>query len=80
MHHHLTNVFEAKSGNGQLVFSSIDLSSELDKRPVARQLRKSILKYMDSDAFHPKGEVRLEDLDFQLHPDDNKFNVLDIYE
>ena len=77
--HHLANVFEAKAGKGQMIFSSVDLSNNLEKRPTARQLRKSLLKYIESDAFHPKGEVKLTDLDFQLLPDGNKFNVLDIY-
>jgi hypothetical protein len=55
--HHLTNVFEAKVGNGKLIFSSIDLFTDLDKRPVARQLRYSLLNYMNSDAFKPSKSV-----------------------
>lgn len=62
--HHLANVFEAKAGKGKLVFSSIDLVNNLDERPVARQLRSSLLKYMESDAFNPSGSVRISELNF----------------
>lgn len=53
----LTNLFEAKVYNGTLVFSAIDLCNDLDKRPVARQLRHSLIQYMQSDAFSPVEEV-----------------------
>ena len=33
--------------------TTIDISNDLNSRPVARQLRHSILKYMQSDAFRP---------------------------
>jgi hypothetical protein len=62
--HHLTNVFEVKVGEGKLIFSSIDLVNNLDKRPVARQLRSSLLRYMESEAFSPSGSVKMDDLDF----------------
>ncbi|MGF1585653.1 MAG: hypothetical protein ACFCUM_10050 [Bacteroidales bacterium] len=46
-------VFEAIAGEGKLVFSSIDLVSNPDKRPVSRQLGFSLLRYMESEAFTP---------------------------
>ncbi|THU40215.1 glycoside hydrolase family 2 [Niastella caeni] len=49
----LTNLFEAKLKTGRLVFCSIDIISHLDKRPQAKQLRYSLLKYMNSAAFAP---------------------------
>ena len=55
--HQLANVFEAKVGEGTLMFSSIDLQSDLDQRPVARQLRRSLLRYMQSDAFNPSATI-----------------------
>ena len=77
---HLANVFEAKVGNGKLVFSSIDLVSDLENRPVARQLRSSLIQYMESQAFNPSGSVVLEDLDFVLDQNiDKQFKDLDIY-
>lgn len=53
-------VFEAKVGNGKLIVSSIDLAQNLESRPVARQLRRSILDYMDSPAFVPKVDLSIE--------------------
>ncbi|WP_266366995.1 exo-beta-1,4-galactosidase [Tellurirhabdus rosea] len=50
-------VLEANVGGGRLVVSSADLSSDLENRPAARQLRQSLLNYMASEAFRPKGEV-----------------------
>lgn len=58
----LANVFEAKVGTGKLLFTSIDLHSDLEKRPVARQLRKSLLDYMTSKSFDPKQIIKKEDL------------------
>ena len=47
-------IFEAKVGRGKLLVSSADLVNDLDERIVARQLRKSILDYMNSEKFDPK--------------------------
>ncbi|WP_308991303.1 sugar-binding domain-containing protein [Mariniflexile litorale] len=60
--HHLSNVFEAKIGNGKLIFSSIDLISNIIDRPVAKQLRHSLLGYMVSDKFNPSQIIEIEDL------------------
>lgn len=77
--HHLANIFETKVGKGKLVFSSIDLIHELENRPVARQLRASLLSYMESDTFNPKGDVKIEDLDFMGTKSEKKFEATDIY-
>jgi hypothetical protein len=53
----LGNLFEAKAGKGKMVFSSIDLHTGLESRPVARQLRESLLSYMNSPAFNPKSNL-----------------------
>ncbi len=37
--HSLTNLFEAKVGNGYLIFSTIDLKTNIEKRPAAKQLK-----------------------------------------
>ncbi len=50
-------VFEAKVGNGKLLVATPDLANSLDKRPVARQLRRSLLDYMTSMKFEPKTSV-----------------------
>lgn len=50
-------VFEAKSGNGKLLICSADLEMNLDKRPVARQLRYSLANYMESPGFDPEFDI-----------------------
>lgn len=79
--HHLANVFEAKVGNGKLVFSSIDLFNKLNERPVARQLRTSLLQYMNSSDFNPSGSIKLSDLKgLAGEKSDEQFKDMDIYE
>jgi hypothetical protein len=58
----LTNLFEARVGQGKLLFSSMDLFDDIDNRIVARQLRYSLLNYMNSDEFNPENQVELSDL------------------
>lgn len=53
-------LFEANVGKGKIMVSSADLSSNLDTRIVARQLRYSILKYMASDSFQPTQTVEMD--------------------
>ena len=53
-------LFEAKVLNGKLIMTSMDITSNLDKRIVARQMNKAILDYMNSDNFRPQTEVSLE--------------------
>lgn len=58
----LANVFETKVGEGKLILSSADLMNNLETRPVARQLRFSLLQYMNSDAFNPIESTEFETL------------------
>ena len=53
-------VFEAKVGKGKLVVCSIDLENDLDKRPVAKQFRYSLLKYMNSAKFVPSDALDIK--------------------
>jgi hypothetical protein len=46
-------LLEARVGKGRLILTTFDLSSDLDRRIVARQLRYSILRYMQSSDFNP---------------------------
>ncbi|MFK5972942.1 MAG: hypothetical protein QM485_06635 [Flavobacteriaceae bacterium] len=79
--HHLANVSEAKVGNGKLVFSSIDLFSNLEKRPVARQLKQSLLKYMQSSDFDPSNAIKIEELKMlKSNVDQDTFSDKDIYQ
>jgi len=63
-------VFEARVGPGKLLVCSIDLDRDLDERPVARQMRRSLLAYMGGAGFDPRQEVSLEQLGslFQTPP------------
>ncbi|MBN2165993.1 MAG: hypothetical protein JW717_06935 [Marinilabiliaceae bacterium] len=75
----LASIFEVKVGEGKLVFSSIDLHNNLKERPVARQLRASLLKYMESEAFSPLGTVKMEDLNFSVTKENKEYKDSDIY-
>lgn len=50
-------VFEAKALNGKLLVCSLDLNRDLSGLPVARQLRHSLLKYVQSELFNPEFHV-----------------------
>ncbi len=55
----LALLFEAKVGNGMIMVCSADLQSDLNERPVARQLLYSLKRYMVSEKFNPKYKVEL---------------------
>ncbi|MCX6627247.1 MAG: hypothetical protein NTW28_06420, partial [Candidatus Solibacter sp.] len=61
--HKLGAVFEASVGTGRLLATSFDLSTNLDTRPVARQLLHSLQEYARSDGFRPAQPLSLDDLD-----------------
>ncbi len=52
-------LFETAVGPGRLLVSGFDLS---DRRPEARQLRRSLLDYVASEAFAPKAAIGEKDL------------------
>ncbi|HHY56292.1 MAG TPA: glycoside hydrolase, partial [Chloroflexi bacterium] len=54
--------FEARIGNGKVLVCSMDLQSDLDQRLVARQLRFSVLRYMQSAAFQPAWTIGAREL------------------
>jgi hypothetical protein len=56
----LAVLFEAKVGGGRLIICSMDIWSDLASRPVARQLRASLLKYMASERFNPAVSITPE--------------------
>ena len=47
-------LFEANVLNGKLIMTTMDITSDLDNRIAARQMRESILSYMQSDLFNPR--------------------------
>lgn len=60
----LAMVFECRVGpaGGRLLVCSADLQRDLEKRPAARQLRRSLIDYMAGDRFQPKVTLTVEQL------------------
>lgn len=58
----LAPVFEAKVGKGKLLVCSFDISTRLDERIVARQLRRSLLDYVAGDKFQPAVAIAPEQM------------------
>jgi len=52
-------IFECKVGKGKLLVSAIDLLTDQDKRPEARQLRYSLERYMSGAQFKPAHSIAL---------------------
>ena len=50
-------LFEANVGKGKLVMTTMNITRNLDERIVARQMRESILSYMQSDKFNPQWTI-----------------------
>lgn len=59
----LGNLLEARVGKGKLMICSIDLASDLDQRPAARQLLRSLYDYVSSDSFAPNQSLDTTVLD-----------------
>lgn len=53
-------VFEGRVGKGRLLVCSIDLETDLGNRPVARQLRRSLMNYVATEHFAPTVEMKPE--------------------
>jgi hypothetical protein len=60
----LALVFECRVGpaGGKLLVCAADLQRDLEKRPTARQLRRSLIDYMASDRCQPKVTLTVEQL------------------
>jgi beta-galactosidase len=54
-------IFECKVGAGKLLVCAFDLERDLENRPVARQLRRSLLDYMAGEKFQPTTEISVAD-------------------
>jgi len=53
-------IFEARVNGGSLLVCSIDLKTDLEKRPVARQMLRSLLSYVASPAFSPEESLNVK--------------------
>jgi hypothetical protein len=62
----MANVIEAKVGKGKLMIVSMDITHNLDKRPAARQLRYSLERYMNGNAFSPVVELNEKQLAYLI--------------
>ena len=49
----LAMIYEGKVNNGKLIIASCDLSTDIEKRPVAKQMLISLLNYMNGERFDP---------------------------
>ncbi|MBN1363089.1 MAG: hypothetical protein JW993_20990 [Sedimentisphaerales bacterium] len=58
----LAVLLEARVGSGRLMLCAMDILTDVDTRPVARQLRYSLLRYMNSDRFSPRVELSPDQL------------------
>lgn len=47
-------------GGGKLLITTMDIQNNLDSRPVARQMRKAILEYINSNEFNPQFTVNIQ--------------------
>ncbi|WP_319563033.1 sugar-binding domain-containing protein [Marispirochaeta sp.] len=60
--HKLGLLFECMIGPGKLMVCSMDVTSDLEHRTVARQLYHAILSYMQSNQFAPKSRLTVEEI------------------
>lgn len=58
----LALIFEAKVGEGKIIVSGADLVNNIENRIEARQLKMSLLNYMEKDIFNPKVELTVNDI------------------
>ncbi|HEY5391158.1 MAG TPA: beta-galactosidase, partial [Hanamia sp.] len=56
-------LFECKVGKGKLLFSGIDLISDRENRPEAKQLLESLATYMEGDQFRPTITVSMNKIE-----------------
>lgn len=76
----LASLYEGKVGAGKLILATFDLNTDLDERPVAKQMLISLLHYMNSDDFAPNALKNFECLKKIIGTTENmKQSAKDIY-
>ena len=60
-------IFETRVGKGRLLVCAIDLDTDIDSRPAARCLRKSLIEYASGSNFNPEFELDPKMLDIVLY-------------
>ena len=58
----LASLLEGKVGEGKLVLVTFDLATEIEQRPVAKQMLGSLLSYMNSPEFNPAVMENFEEM------------------
>ena len=58
----LSSLLEGRVGEGKLVLVTFDLATEIERRPVAKQMLSSLLGYMNSPEFDPAVIVNFENM------------------
>jgi Glycosyl hydrolases family 2, sugar binding domain/Glycosyl hydrolases family 2/Glycosyl hydrolases family 2, TIM barrel domain len=58
----LALIFECKVASGKLLISGIDLLSDQENRPEAKQLLYSLRKYMAGNQFNPAEDISIENI------------------
>lgn len=61
-------LFEAKVGKGSLFVTSLDLSTNIEERPVALRLYNSIVDYCNSNDFTPQQKLSFEHIEQLFSP------------
>jgi hypothetical protein len=56
----MASVIEAKVGKGKLILCSMNLQTNMENRPAAKQLKYSLIKYAESLNFNPQTELSKE--------------------
>ncbi len=47
-------------GGGKILITTMDIQNNLDSRPVAKQMRKALLEYVNGSAFNPQYTVNIQ--------------------
>jgi len=76
----LSSIFETKVGDGKLIFCTMDLSTDISNRPVAKQLLYSLSNYMKGDSFAPEGEASMHEINELIHRSESEINRGSIYD
>jgi hypothetical protein len=71
----LGTLFEARVGTGKIIVCSADITTEPDKRIVARQLYYSIINYMNTIHFVPENSVQLSVIEDFLRNEGERINT-----
>ena len=66
----LSLAFEGRVGKGKLMVCSVDMETDIDRRPATRQLKYSLLSYMNSNLFNPSEQLDI-DLTKQLFQEES---------